>query len=56
MKRMEGTVETLRVNGITTDHCGRQVARSDFEEFDYILAMDVGSPRPAVTIMGGCGA
>jgi len=34
------TIETLRKNGITTDHCVRQVAQSDFEEFDYIFAMD----------------
>ncbi|KAA8905996.1 phosphotyrosine protein phosphatase I superfamily [Sphaerosporella brunnea] len=34
------TVETLLKNGIEINHRARQVRQSDFNEFDYILAMD----------------
>jgi len=34
------TLSTLKTNGIQTDHRARQVTKKDFEEFDYILAMD----------------
>ncbi|KAI5851868.1 phosphotyrosine protein phosphatase I superfamily [Tricharina praecox] len=37
------TIEMLRKNGITTDHCARQVAQKDFKNFDYILAMDTSN-------------
>ncbi|MEL7003542.1 MAG: low molecular weight protein-tyrosine-phosphatase [Bacteroidota bacterium] len=34
------TVENARQNGINLDHKARQFERSDFREFDYIVAMD----------------
>ncbi|KAF8420792.1 phosphotyrosine protein phosphatase I superfamily, partial [Tirmania nivea] len=37
------TVATLKNNGIDTDHRARQVTRTDFDEFDYILAMDTAN-------------
>ena len=27
-------------NGISIEHCGRQLSRNDFDDFDFILAMD----------------
>lgn len=34
------SVANARENGLTYTHRGRQLADSDFEEFDYIIAMD----------------
>ncbi|KAI5812334.1 phosphotyrosine protein phosphatase I superfamily [Pyronema omphalodes] len=34
------TVATLKQHGIPINHRARQVQREDFENFDYILAMD----------------
>ncbi|GAA5873485.1 hypothetical protein JCM16303_001140 [Sporobolomyces ruberrimus] len=36
----ERTVAVCRKNGIPIDHKARQLQRSDFDKFDYILAMD----------------
>lgn len=36
-----GTIQILAKNGIHTSHLARQLATSDFNDFDYILAMDV---------------
>lgn len=34
------TIANARKNGITLDHCGRQLQEQDLVDFDYILAMD----------------
>ena len=34
------TIANAKKNGVTIDHCGRQLSVDDLEEFDYILAMD----------------
>ncbi|GAA5894813.1 tyrosine protein phosphatase LTP1 [Sporobolomyces salmoneus] len=36
----ERTVEVCRKHGVAIDHQARQLQRSDFDKFDYILAMD----------------
>lgn len=36
----ERTLEVVRLKGLSLDHLGRQLASQDFEEFDYIIAMD----------------
>jgi protein-tyrosine phosphatase len=34
------TITNAIKNGITIDHCGRQLCADDFSQFDFILAMD----------------
>jgi protein-tyrosine phosphatase len=34
------TIANATKNGIAIDHCGRQLSAADFENFDFILAMD----------------
>jgi protein-tyrosine phosphatase len=34
------TIANAKKNGVTIDHCGRQLSVNDLEDFDYILAMD----------------
>jgi protein-tyrosine phosphatase len=34
------TLSNATKNGITIDHCGRQLSEADLEQFDVILAMD----------------
>jgi protein-tyrosine phosphatase len=36
----ERTFEVAERNRLTIDHLGRQIKKSDFEQFDYVLAMD----------------
>lgn len=36
----ERTIRNALDNGVTIDHCGRQLAAGDLDYFDYILAMD----------------
>jgi protein-tyrosine phosphatase len=36
----ERTFEVAEKNGLILNHLGRQIHKSDFEKFDYILAMD----------------
>lgn len=36
----ERSAENALQNGVLLDHKGRQFSKSDFEEFDYIIAMD----------------
>lgn len=38
-----GTLQILRQNGIRYDGRARQIHSGDFEQFDYILAMDEGN-------------
>jgi protein-tyrosine phosphatase len=39
------TIANATKNGITIDHCGRQLSEADLERFDYILAMDESNYR-----------
>ncbi len=41
-----------RTNGVFLDHRARQFHRSDFEEFDYILAMDRSNLRNIQSLEG----
>ena len=34
------TIANATRNGVTIEHCGRQLCVDDFNDFDYILAMD----------------
>jgi protein-tyrosine phosphatase len=34
------TIKVARLNGIEINHIGRQINLNDFNEFDYIIAMD----------------
>jgi len=34
------SIQTAQNRGILIDHAGRQLSRSDLEEFDYLIAMD----------------
>jgi protein-tyrosine phosphatase len=34
------TITNASKNGISIDHCGRQLTEQDLNDFDYILAMD----------------
>jgi protein-tyrosine phosphatase len=34
------TIDNAKRNGIAIDHCGRQLCQDDFQDFDFILAMD----------------
>jgi protein-tyrosine phosphatase len=34
------TIANATRNGVSIDHCGRQLCTDDFEQFDFILAMD----------------
>jgi protein-tyrosine phosphatase len=39
------TIANAKKNGVSIDHCGRQLSVSDIENFDYILAMDSSNFR-----------
>lgn len=41
----ERTIANATKNGLTLNHRGRQINKSDFSRFDYILAMDKGNYR-----------
>jgi protein-tyrosine phosphatase len=34
------TIANAKRNGVSIDHCGRQLSLEDIEDFDYVLAMD----------------
>jgi protein-tyrosine phosphatase len=34
------TIANARLNGVSIDHCGRQLTSEDLLNFDYVLAMD----------------
>jgi protein-tyrosine phosphatase len=34
------TIANAKKNGVSIDHCGRQLSVDDLEDFDYIFAMD----------------
>ncbi|HEY0655024.1 MAG TPA: low molecular weight protein-tyrosine-phosphatase [Chryseosolibacter sp.] len=34
------TLANAKKNGVSIDHCGRQLTAEDLDKFDYILAMD----------------
>jgi protein-tyrosine phosphatase len=46
------TIENARKNGITIDHCGRQLCEADFENFDFILAMDQSNYQNILRLPG----
>lgn len=39
------TIANAKKNGVSIDHCGRQLSIADIEDFDYILAMDSSNFR-----------
>jgi len=41
----ERSAENALQNGVVLDHKGRQFTESDFDEFDYIIAMDKSNLR-----------
>jgi protein-tyrosine phosphatase len=47
------TIANASRNGITLDHCGRQFSIDDFENFDYILAMDRSNYNNILRLQGG---
>jgi protein-tyrosine phosphatase len=46
------TIVNARQNGISIDHCGRQLTLEDLAEFDYILAMDNSNLKNIMKIHG----
>jgi protein-tyrosine phosphatase len=44
------TIANATKNGITIDHCGRQLCLDDLEKFDFILAMDKSNYKNILTI------
>ncbi|KAL7270269.1 Low molecular weight phosphotyrosine protein phosphatase [Rhizina undulata] len=47
------TLQVLRKNGILIDHLARQVCLKDFNEFDYIIAMDDSNLRDLIRVKPG---
>lgn len=45
------TLANAKENGITIDHCGRQLIRQDLVDFDYILAMDKSNYRNILLLL-----
>jgi protein-tyrosine phosphatase len=39
------TIANAKKNGVSIDHCGRQLSVDDLDAFDYILAMDSSNFR-----------
>jgi protein-tyrosine phosphatase len=37
------TIANAKKNGVTIDHCGRQLTAEDIRDFDYVLAMDASN-------------
>ena len=46
------TVSTLQINGISIDHKGQQFITKDFDEYDYIIAMDHSNLRDVLHLGG----
>ena len=44
--------EIARRNGIRLDHYGRQISLNDFEQFDYIVAMDGDNYDDIIRLQG----
>lgn len=44
------TIANAIKNGVSIDHCGRQLCVDDFDNFDYILAMDNSNIRNIMRI------
>ena len=34
------TMDVCKAHGVPIDHTGRQISKSDFDDFDWILVMD----------------
>lgn len=45
------TIANAMKNGITIDHCGRQLTAQDLEDFDYIMAMDNSNYRNILLLL-----
>lgn len=45
------TLSNATKNGVTIDHCGRQLSATDIDEFDYILAMDNSNYRNILKVI-----
>jgi protein-tyrosine phosphatase len=46
------TIANATRNGITIDHCGRQLTIDDLEKFDFILAMDKSNYQNILRLPG----
>jgi protein-tyrosine phosphatase len=46
------TIANATKNGITIDHCGRQLSLEDLEKFDFILAMDKSNYKNILAVTG----
>ncbi len=46
------TIANARKNGVTIDHCGRQLTVEDIQSFDYIMAMDRANHRNILALPG----
>ena len=46
------TIANATKNGVTIDHCGRQLCVQDLEDFDFILAMDNSNYRNILSLPG----
>lgn len=49
------TIQVARSRGVHVEHCARQVRSADFEEFDYVLAMDRENLRRLQRVRDGNG-
>ena len=46
------TIANATRNGVTIDHCGRQLSVEDLEDFDFILAMDKSNYKNILLLPG----
>jgi protein-tyrosine phosphatase len=46
------TIANATKNGISIDHCGRQLSINDLEKFDFILAMDKSNYKNILAVTG----
>jgi protein-tyrosine phosphatase len=44
------SVKTAEEHGILLEHCGRKLSSSDFEEFDFIIAMDKNNYKDIISL------
>lgn len=45
------TLANAARNGVTVDHCGRQLSPDDLADFDYILAMDASNYKNILLVV-----
>ncbi len=51
----ERTIASAKSHGLNISHRGRQVNRTDFRNFDYILAMDESNQSNLIQLKNGLG-